>query len=85
MPASPQASAAGLEIGAGGEITVGPQFRALEAAWLEGVAAIARAGARVTGMAASQAELVHQGVAHDLEVDTTHTEAWPPVHPRRGR
>jgi len=28
-------------------------------------------------MAASQAELVHQGVAYDLEVDTTHTEALP--------
>lgn len=32
-------------------------------------------GDRVRGMAASQAELVHQGVAYDLEVDTTHTEA----------
>ncbi|MBK3590520.1 chloramphenicol phosphotransferase, partial [Streptomyces sp. MBT57] len=27
------------------------------------------------GMAASQAELVHRGVAYDLEVDTTRTEA----------
>jgi chloramphenicol 3-O phosphotransferase len=26
-------------------------------------------------MAGSQAELVHQGVVCDLEVDTTHTEA----------
>jgi chloramphenicol 3-O phosphotransferase len=32
-------------------------------------------GDRVTGMAASQAEAVHQGVAYDLQVDTTHTEA----------
>src|SRR6266496_3308967 len=32
-------------------------------------------GDRVTGMAASQAEVVHQGVAYDLQVDTTHTEA----------
>ncbi|MCW6008355.1 chloramphenicol phosphotransferase CPT [Micromonospora sp. CPCC 205371] len=32
-------------------------------------------GDRVHGMAASQAELVHQGVTYDLEVDTTHTEA----------
>jgi chloramphenicol 3-O phosphotransferase len=95
----------------------------LEAAWIEGVAAMARAGARiivdeaflggaasqqrwrqvlgtlavlwvgvrcdgavaagremargdrVPGMAAAQAELVHQGVGYDLEVDTTHTEA----------
>ena len=30
---------------------------------------------RVTGMAESQAELVHQGVAYDMQVDTTHTEA----------
>jgi chloramphenicol 3-O phosphotransferase len=123
MPASLQASAAGLEIGAGGEVTVGPQFRALEAAWMAGLAAMARAGAklilddvflggaasqqrwqkalgplqvlwvgvrcdsavaagreiargdRVTGMAALQADLVHQGVVYDLEVDTTLTEA----------
>jgi chloramphenicol 3-O phosphotransferase len=26
-------------------------------------------------MAASQAELVHEGVSYDVEVDTTHTEA----------
>ena len=32
-------------------------------------------GDRVTGMAASQAEVVHQGVAYDLQVDTTHAEA----------
>jgi chloramphenicol 3-O phosphotransferase len=32
-------------------------------------------GDRVSGMAAAQAELVHQGVLYDLEVDTTHTEA----------
>jgi chloramphenicol 3-O phosphotransferase len=32
-------------------------------------------GDRVAGMAASQADLVHQGVAYDVEVDTTHTEA----------
>jgi chloramphenicol 3-O phosphotransferase len=32
-------------------------------------------GDRVTGMVASQAEVVHQGVSYDLQVDTTHTEA----------
>jgi chloramphenicol 3-O phosphotransferase len=32
-------------------------------------------GDRIAGMAASQAEVVHQGVAYDLQVDTTHTEA----------
>ena len=32
-------------------------------------------GDRTPGMAASQAEVVHQGVVYDLEVDTTHTES----------
>jgi chloramphenicol 3-O phosphotransferase len=32
-------------------------------------------GDRVTGMAQSQAQIVHHGVTYDLEVDTTHTEA----------
>jgi chloramphenicol 3-O phosphotransferase len=39
-----------------------------------GKSGIAR-GDRVTGMAAAQAVLVHQGVACDVQVDTTHTEA----------
>jgi chloramphenicol 3-O phosphotransferase len=30
-----------------GEVSVGPAFRAVEAAWIEGVAAMARAGARI--------------------------------------
>ncbi|GAA3485283.1 hypothetical protein GCM10018966_098160 [Streptomyces yanii] len=32
-------------------------------------------GDRVTGMAASQADVVHRGVVYDLEVDTTHAES----------
>ncbi|CAM5674175.1 Chloramphenicol 3-O phosphotransferase [Streptomyces alboniger] len=32
-------------------------------------------GDRAKGMAASQADLVHEGVVYDLEVDTTHTES----------
>lgn len=32
-------------------------------------------GDRVAGMAASQAEIGHQGVVYDLEVDTSHTES----------
>ena len=32
-------------------------------------------GDRVTGMAASQAEVVHRGLVYDLRVDTTHAEA----------
>ncbi|RKN39191.1 chloramphenicol phosphotransferase CPT [Streptomyces hoynatensis] len=37
----------GLEVGADGAVAVGPVFRDLEAAWIRGVAAIARSGARV--------------------------------------
>ncbi|WP_407286483.1 chloramphenicol phosphotransferase CPT [Streptomyces sp. BP-8] len=123
MPASMQASDGGIEFAPDGEVTVGPEFRTLEAAWIEGVAAMARAGARVIvdevflggagsqqrwqqaldglrvlwvgvrcdgavaagrevargdrtiGMAASQADVVHQGVAYDLEVDTAQAES----------
>lgn len=123
MPASLQASDAGIEFAPDGQVIVGPEFRALEAAWIEGVAAMARAGARVIvdevflggadsqkrwqkalgelrvlwvgvrcdsavaagrevargdrviGMAASQADVVHRGMAYDLEVDTTHAES----------
>ena len=123
MPASSRGPAAGIEFASDGEVIVGPEFRALEAAWITGVAAMARAGARiivdevflggaasqqrwkqalgglqvlwvgvrcqsavaagreiargdrVTGMAASQAEVVHRGVVYDLQVDTTHDEA----------
>ncbi|MEV5733573.1 chloramphenicol phosphotransferase CPT [Streptomyces sp. NPDC052292] len=123
LPASMRAGDGGIEFAADGEVVVGAEFRELEAAWIEGVAAMARAGARVVvdevflggadsqarwrkaldglgvlwvgvrcdaavaagrevargdrvaGMAAAQAELVHQGVIYDLEVDTTHAES----------
>jgi chloramphenicol 3-O phosphotransferase len=123
MPVSMQTSAAGIEFAPAGQVVIGPEFRALEAAWMEGVAAMARAGARVIvddafvgatasqrrwqehlgslpalwvgvrcdsqvaagreiargdrppGMAAAQAQAVHDGVIYDLEVDTTHAEA----------
>lgn len=123
MPPSLRTSDGGIGFAADGEVTVGPEFRTLEAAWIEGVATMARAGARVIvdevflggassqqrwqkaladlqvlwvgvrcdaavaagrevargdrtiGMAASQAELVHQGVVYDLEVDTTVAES----------
>ncbi|MFC5251650.1 chloramphenicol phosphotransferase CPT [Streptomyces nigrescens] len=123
MPVSMQTSDAGIEIAADGGVSVGPEFRTLEAAWMAGVTAMANAGARiivdevflggaasqqrwqkalggldvlwvgvrcestvaagreiargnrVKGMAVSQAEVVHQGVLYDLEVDTTHSEA----------
>lgn len=47
MPASMEASHAGIEFAPDGGVSVGPEFRALEAAWIEGVAAMARAGAQV--------------------------------------
>lgn len=123
MPVSMEGSDAGIEFAPDGGVSVGPGFRALEAAWMEGVAATVRAGARVIvddvflggaasqqrwqkvlarlevlwvgvrcesavaagreiargdrvrGMAAAQAEVVHEGVFYDLEVDTTHTES----------
>ncbi|MEU9311431.1 chloramphenicol phosphotransferase CPT [Streptomyces sp. NPDC048256] len=123
MPASLRTSAAGIEFTADGGVSVGPEFRTLQTAWREGVAATVRAGARVViddvflggaasrqewrqvlagldvlwvgvrcesavaagrelargdrvpGMAAAQADLVHQDVDYDLEVDTTHTES----------
>ena len=123
MPRGLQMSATGIEFAPDGEVVVGPEFRTLEAAWITGIAAMARAGARIIideaflggaasqrrwqdalgalrvlwvgvrcdaavaagremargdrapGMAAAQAELVHQGVFYDLQVDTTHTEA----------
>ncbi|GAA1627547.1 hypothetical protein GCM10009733_025390 [Nonomuraea maheshkhaliensis] len=123
MPASMEGSAAGIEFGPDGEVSVGSEFMRLEAAWREGVAAMARAGARIViddvflggpssqrrwekvlsglevlwvgvrcdvavaegrevargdrvrGMAALQAEVVHEDVHYDLEVDTTRTEA----------
>ncbi|HZC40520.1 MAG TPA: hypothetical protein VE343_07585 [Streptosporangiaceae bacterium] len=42
-----QGSEAGIEFAANGGIGVGPGFRALEGPWMAGVAAMARAGARV--------------------------------------
>jgi chloramphenicol 3-O phosphotransferase len=123
MPAKMQASDEGVVFAADGEVSVGADFRALEAAWMDGVAAMVRAGARVIvddvflggaasqqrwqkalgglavlwvgvrcesavaagrevargdriqGMAASQADVVHEGVFYDLEVDTTHAES----------
>jgi chloramphenicol 3-O phosphotransferase len=47
MPASTRTSAAGIEFASDGEVIVGPEFRALEAAWMAGVAAMAHAGARI--------------------------------------
>lgn len=47
MPASMRASDAGITFAPDGEVVVGPEFRILEEAWIEGIAAMARAGARV--------------------------------------
>jgi chloramphenicol 3-O phosphotransferase len=122
-PSLVDSGAAGIAFGQQGEVNVGDGFREIEAAWMAGVAAMARAGARiifddvflsgaasqqrtrayldgldvlwvgvrcdpeiavaretargdrVTGMAASQAVLVHDGVVYDVEVDTSGTES----------
>jgi chloramphenicol 3-O phosphotransferase len=47
MPASMQAADTGIEFGADGAVSVGPEFMRLEDAWMEGVAAMVRAGAPV--------------------------------------
>ncbi|GAB2731293.1 hypothetical protein GCM10010442_61030 [Kitasatospora kifunensis] len=47
MPASLRTSDAGIEFAADGGVNIGSEFRKLEAAWMAGVAAMARAGARV--------------------------------------
>ena len=47
LPASMRESAEGIEFAPDGGVSVGPLFSALDAAWLQGVAAMARAGARV--------------------------------------
>jgi chloramphenicol 3-O phosphotransferase len=123
MPPRMQTSDEGIVFAADGGVNVGADFRTLEAAWMEGIAAMARAGARIVvddvflggaasqqrwrkalggltvlwvgvrcestvaagrevargdrvrGMAASQADVVHEGVLYDLEVDTTRTES----------
>ncbi|MFF8729197.1 chloramphenicol phosphotransferase CPT [Streptomyces sp. NPDC015171] len=123
LPAKLRGADGGIEFATDGGVRVGADFRTLEAAWMAGVAATARAGARVVvddvflggaasqrrwwkaldglevlwvgvrcaasvaaereiargdrdqGMAASQADVVHEGVEYDLEVDTPHQES----------
>ncbi|WP_418961092.1 chloramphenicol phosphotransferase CPT [Streptomyces tritici] len=113
----------GIVFDPNGGVSIGAEFRELEAAWTEGIVTMARAGARIVvddvflggaasqqrwqkalgdlpvlwvgvrcdaavaagrelargdrtpGMAALQAELVHEGVTYDFEVDTTHAES----------
>src|SRR6478752_2184605 len=47
MPLALQMSATGIEFAPDGEVVVGPEFRTLEAAWITGIAAMARAVARI--------------------------------------
>jgi chloramphenicol 3-O phosphotransferase len=47
LPARMQASDAGIVFAADGGVSVGAAFRVLEAAWMDGIAAMARAGARI--------------------------------------
>ncbi|MGW7414049.1 chloramphenicol phosphotransferase CPT [Streptomyces sp. NPDC054863] len=120
LPASLREGGSGIGFAPDGGVAVGDEFRRLEEAWIAGVVAMVRAGARVVvdevflggaesqarwlkaidgdvevlwvgvrceagvaaareaargdrvgGMAAAQAELVHDGVSYDFEVDTT--------------
>jgi len=47
LPPSVLDSASGVAFGQRGEVTVGDAFRVIEAAWMTGVAAMARAGAQI--------------------------------------
>jgi chloramphenicol 3-O phosphotransferase len=47
MRAPDSGSGSGIEFGADGSVTVGAGFRTLEAAWIAGMVAMARAGARL--------------------------------------
>lgn len=47
MPAAVKGADAGIAVAADGGIDIGPDFRSLEDAWMRGVAAMARTGARV--------------------------------------
>ncbi|MFI7017077.1 chloramphenicol phosphotransferase CPT [Streptomyces sp. NPDC050164] len=47
LPAKMRGSDGGISFAADGGVSVGAEFRALDAAWTEGIAAMARAGARI--------------------------------------
>jgi chloramphenicol 3-O phosphotransferase len=49
LPAKLQGSEGGITFAADGGVSVGAEFRALDAAWTEGIAAMARAGAGIVG------------------------------------
>jgi hypothetical protein len=52
MPVSPRRSVTGIDFASDGAVILGPRFRALEAAWIEGVAAMAHASDRFGQLAA---------------------------------
>lgn len=87
LPAAMQASDAGIDFGADGEVIIGPVFRRLQAAWTDGIVAMCRSGAGVIiddvflGGAASQ-----QGWADalgDLDVLWVGVHCDPAVAERR--
>ncbi len=47
MPASMRSTDAGIDFAADGGVNVGPAFAALQLAWMEGIAAMVRASARI--------------------------------------
>jgi chloramphenicol 3-O phosphotransferase len=87
LPPSLTDSGSGIAFGQQGEVAVGDGFREIEAAWMAGVAAMARAGARVIfddvflGGAASQAR-VRAGLA-GLDVLWVGVRCDPEVAARR--
>jgi chloramphenicol 3-O phosphotransferase len=124
LPARFVSDGAGIDFQKGGQIVLSDQFTQLELCWMQGVAAVARAGAKIVvtdsfisgtiaqkrwrdalhginvlwvgvhcradvatqrellrgdrqrGMAAQQAELVHQGIDYDVTVDSTKETAF---------
>ncbi|MYT72265.1 MULTISPECIES: AAA family ATPase [unclassified Streptomyces] len=80
---------AGIEFGADGTVTVGPEFRTAEAAWITGVAAMAAAGARIVvdevflGGPASRSRWHRALAAHALNVLWVGVHCAPEVAARR--
>src|SRR6476659_8372185 len=72
MPPSLLGTGAGIDLAADSGVVVGEGFREAERAWIQGVAAMARAGARVVVdevfLAGSQSQARWRGPLEELEV-----------------
>jgi chloramphenicol 3-O phosphotransferase len=71
MPARPRGSEAGITFAPDGGVDAGEEFRAVEAAWTRGIAAMARAGARVV------VEDVFLGGPADRRPGSAGSGPWP--------